>query len=231
VLLQFPRSNYLAGTGRENYDSSLDRVKLATGKRLLEDMNCLDELLGEFNYRYELKGEVECFAREKVFADSEMEFPHGMYEDFDDKDDEILERMKERVREWAKMDDTALVFPLAIMEHIDHFIIREAGITVARELGESAKARFYFTEDMPYGGIASETELIRIEEFVRKNSLKSVVYRHHPEEVIALAFKHYVSQVEEVYKKGIRGRSDCLKELYGLDYACNRIFMYEPATK
>ena len=37
ILLIFSRSNYLAGTGINNFDSSLDRIKLATGKRLLEE--------------------------------------------------------------------------------------------------------------------------------------------------------------------------------------------------
>ena len=45
VLLIFSRSNYLAGTGNNNFDSSLDRIKLATGKRLLEDMECMMTLM------------------------------------------------------------------------------------------------------------------------------------------------------------------------------------------
>ena len=86
ILLIFSRSNYLAGTGNNNFDNSLDRIKLATGKRLLEDQECIDMLVGKSNYRYELLGENECFTRGKSYADSEMEFPHGMFEDFDEQD-------------------------------------------------------------------------------------------------------------------------------------------------
>src|SRR5688500_14942670 len=57
VVIIFSRSNYLAGTGEGNFDNSLERVKVATGKRLLEDQNCNDELLGRFNYTYELFGD------------------------------------------------------------------------------------------------------------------------------------------------------------------------------
>jgi hypothetical protein len=52
VLLLFSRSNYQTGSGEQNFDTSLERVKLATGRRLLEDLDCLDELLGPRSYRY-----------------------------------------------------------------------------------------------------------------------------------------------------------------------------------
>lgn len=227
VNIIFPRSNYLAGTGKDNDDTSLDRVKLATGKRILEDMNCIDELLGEFNYRYELAGEKECVVRGKVLAATGMEFPHGMYKDFNELDWQIFERMKDRVRTWAMEEDTALVFPIAIKEHIDHFIVREAGIEVAKELGSKAKAVFYFQEDKPYGGLTDETELKRIEDFISSNALEERAYEFDPEKIIELAFKHYISQVEEVYKTGIRDRSKYLMELYKVDFPCDRLFVYK----
>ena len=224
ILLIFSRSNYQTGSGSANFDTSLERIKYATGKRLLEDMDCIDELLGEHQYRYELLGERECFLRGKSFADSEMEFPHGMYEDFSVADKQIFDRLKAVVHSWASREDTALLFPLAIKEHIDHFIAREAGISVARELGHQARASFYFQEDKPYGGIATPEELARMEDFIRKNGLQPRVYRHHPEEVVRLAFKHYTSQVEEVYRKGVMDRSKQLLGFYNLDYPLDRIF-------
>ena len=226
INLLFSRSNYLAGTGTENFDTSLDRLKLATGKRILEDMDCIDELLGKFNYRYELLGENECFSRGKPFADSEMEYPHGMYEDFDETDQAIFERMKKRVRQWAMKKDTALIFPTAILEHIDHFIVREAGIIVAKELGKEANARFYFQEDKPYGGLATGEDLERIENFIKDNRLESRAYIYEPEQVINLAFTHYISQVDESYKTGIRNRGNYLQKLLNADYPCDRIFLY-----
>ena len=55
INILFSRSNYLARSGKDNCDSSLERVKLATGKRLLEDQECIDEILGRFAYRYGLR--------------------------------------------------------------------------------------------------------------------------------------------------------------------------------
>lgn len=228
IYILFSRSNYLAGTGNQNFDASLERVKLATGKRLLEDQECLDELLGEFNYTYHLERERECFARGKSFADSEMEFPHGMYEDFDELDKQIFERMKNRVRSFVHHNDTALVFPTAFKEHVDHFITREAAIAVAAESGRSAKAAFYFQEDKPYGGLADEAELKRVADFVDAHRLESRTYCYDPEQMIDLAFKHYISQVEEVYKKGIRVRGEWLRQSLNADRPCDRIYCYRP---
>lgn len=224
ILLIFSRSNYLAGTGAGNFDNSLERIKLATGKRLLEDQNCIDELLGRFNYTYELLGENECFTRGKSFANSEMEFPHGMFNDFDDEDHRIFERMVNRIAKYAQLEDTALVFPTAIKEHIDHFIVREAAVKVARQ-GQH-KSSFYFQEDKPYGGIADEAELARLQQFVDDNKLKGRTYTCDPDKVIELAFRHYVSQVEEVYKTGIRNRASFLKNEMNSDLPCDRMYTF-----
>ena len=221
----FSRSNYLAGTGDGNFDNTLDRVKLATGKRLLEDQECNDELIGRFNYTYELLGESECFTRGKSFADSEMEFPHGMFDDFDQADEEIFARMQNRIAQWSAMEDVALVFPMAFKEHIDHFIVREAAVAVAKEVGPKRNAAFYFQEDKPYGGISDSKELARIDAFIKDNTLEARTYTCDPQKVIDLAFKHYISQVEEVYKTGIRERSRVLKEEMKSDEACDRIYL------
>jgi hypothetical protein len=230
INLIFSQSNYQAGSGKENFNTKLDRIKLATGNRLLEDQECIDELLGAFNYRYELLREKECFLRDKAMADSEMEFPHGMYDDFNDFDKEIFKRMKERIGFWAKQKDTALIFPTAFKEHIDHFIIREAAIEVAKELGSSLNATFYFQEDKPYAGIATDVEKDRIERFVNGNKLNARTYQTDPEAIIDLAFKHYISQVEEVYKTGIRNRAEFLKELVKADFPCDRIYYFDPKS-
>ena len=225
ILLIFSRSNYLAGTGNNNFDNSLNRIKLATGKRLLEDQECIDMLLGKFNYRYELLGENECFTRGKSYANSDMEFPHGMFADFDDQDRQIFERTKQKIRFWSALKDTALIFPMAFKEHIDHFIVREAAIGVAKESGPERKAAFYFQEDKPYGGIATTDEHKRIASFINENKLQPRTYACDPEIVIDYAFKYYISQVEEVYKTGIRERATFLQGSMHSDRPCDRIYL------
>jgi hypothetical protein len=222
IHILFSRSNYLARTGAGNADVSLDRIKLATGKRLLEDQDCLDELIGPFNYRYELGGEKECFARGKALLEGEMEFPHGMYEDFDDRDREIFSRMQQKIKEWSGREDTALIFPVAFKEHIDHFIVREAAMLVART---GPRAGFYFQEDKPYGGIATEEEKARTDDFIARNALCAKAYHCDPEMVIESAFRHYVSQVEDVYKTGIRNRAAFLQSRLGSSHPVDQIYV------
>lgn len=228
IIVLFSVNNYIAGSGQDNYDTSLERLKLATGSALIEDTYCANELLGEFNYRYELGMEKDCLLRGKLLTDGDMEFPHGMYEDFGEEDWKVFRRLRKRILKWAMEDNTALIFPLAIREHMDHFITREAALTVARELGLNAKARFYFQEDKPYAGMADEQELKRIDEFISSNSLEERLYPYEPEKVIELAFKHYISQVEEIYAEAIRNRSSELMKTYETQVPCDRIFVYNP---
>lgn len=225
VKLVFAQSNYQVRTGEANFDTSLSRLKFATGNRLLEDIQANNELLGAYAYGYELYNELECIARGKSFADSDMEFPHGMYEDFEDMDYAILDRMKKRFKLLAAQEDTAIVLPLAIKEHVDHFIVREAAAEIAA-LPET-KATFYFQEDKPYGGIATEEELARTEGFIAKHKLESICYACDPEGVLDLAFKHYLSQVEEVYKVGVRARSDYWQSMVGAETGVDRICKYK----
>lgn len=227
VKLIFSRSNYQVGEGKANFDPSLKRVQYATGIRLLEDQNCNNELFGNFNYSYELLGERECFVRGKPITEGEMEFPHGMYDDFDENDIEVFERLKQRFEEYAMLANTAIILPMAIREHIDHFITREAAITVAKKLGSNSKAKFYFQEDKPYGGIATETELERIEEFITSNQLRSKWYSYDPEAIVDLAFKHFVSQVEEIYKIGVLNRAEFWKTQFGHTQGVDRICQFD----
>ena len=114
---------------------------------------------------------------------------------------------------------------MAFKEHIDHFIIREAAIEIARETGPERKAAFYFQEDKPYGGIATTEEQDRITSFIKENDLKPRTYACDPEAVIDCAFKYYISQVEEVYKTGIRQRAGFLQVSMQSDRPCDRIYL------
>ena len=71
----FSRSNYQERDVEGNKDQSLKRVQYATGIRIIEDLECLDALLGPHNYKYRVMGEEESQVRGKAFneGDGEME--------------------------------------------------------------------------------------------------------------------------------------------------------------
>ena len=90
------------------------------------------------------------------------------------------------------------------------------------------KASFYFIEDKPYAGLANEEELDRTENFIAENRLESRLFTYDPELMIDLAFHHYISQVEEVYKKGVRSRASFWKTKMKVDHALDRICVFKP---
>ena len=74
IIHVFSRSNYQLRDNEGNRDQSLKRIQYATGIRLLEDLNCLDDLIGHGNYTYEIMAERECMMRQKSWKAG-----HGIY--------------------------------------------------------------------------------------------------------------------------------------------------------
>jgi LmbE family N-acetylglucosaminyl deacetylase len=222
----FSRTNYQERDTQGNKDRSLERVKYATGIRFVEDLQCLDDLLGAHNYHYRVMGEEESQVRGKSFneGEGEMEMAYGSYDTMEQSDKQILARMRRCIAELAVFRDTAIVLPLAMKGHIDHFIVREAGMQAMIELGPNAEATFYFAEDKPYAGLLDQEEMKDTMKFIKENDLQDIAFAHHPKEVLRLAFLHYPSQVDEVYNTGILARNEQLKKIYKTKNDCDRIF-------
>ena len=87
-----------------------------------------------------------------------------------------------------------------------------------------AKTAFYFVEDKPYAGIQSSKEAARTEGVVAQHQMAPRLYRSHPEQVVELAFKHYPSQVEQVFRKGVLQRAAQLQSEFGLAHPAERLF-------
>lgn len=209
----FSRSNYQARDDDGNSDLSLKRIQYATGIRLLEDLDCLDELIGKGNYSYEIKGERECAIRQKNWKPGEaFEFPAGNRKEFDEEDWEIFDRIKIYAQEWLRIKDTALLLPMGMKEHIDHIILREAVMESVLELKEKVGATLYFGEDQPYTGLADTQDWIKAEAFLDNYSTERLDYCIDEYQKADLVWKHYPTQVEESYKEGIFKRSNQLKE-------------------
>jgi hypothetical protein len=217
----FSRSNYQLRDSYGNKDTSLDRIKFVVGRRIIEDISCMDELFGLGNYTYRLLCENDCQIRGKKTAKSEMEFHHGMYEDLRKDDFEILDRVTDVASEYIDLPDTALIYPIGFKEHIDHFIVREAGKKAAKNGG---RTKLYFAEEKPLSGLADKEEKERINKLIIDERLEARTFRCDPKAVIELVFKHYISQVEDVYSKGIFERSKTLQSEYAAEYPLDCIY-------
>jgi hypothetical protein len=210
IVLVFSRSNYQARDDKGNKDTSLKHIRYATGIRLMEDLNCLDALLGHGNYRYELMAERECVLRQKGWKEGEkFEFPWGDRTAFDKEDREIFNRIKERAREWLSARDTALLVPLGFKEHIDHIIVRDAVVEARADM--KPRARIYFGEDQPYTGLANHADWQKAMVFLKRYGARPVDFAIDAKKKKALIFKCYPTQVEKSYGKGILNRTRELK--------------------
>jgi len=221
----FSRSNYQARDDQGNSDGSLKRMQFATGIRLLEDLNCLDALIGKGHYSYEIKAERECVVRQKNWKPGEaFEFPQGTRNDFDDEDWQIFNRIKKYAREWLLLKETALLLPIGIKEHIDHIILREAVIETLNELDQKVAATIYFGEDQPYTGLADKADWAKIRDFISKNPVDHADYLIDEGKKTKLVWDYYPTQVEDSYREGILNRSKQLKEENESNSGVERIY-------
>jgi hypothetical protein len=229
IINIFSRSNYQARDDVGNRDQSMERLQFATGIRVIEDLNCLDELIGKGNYSYEIKAERECVIRQKTWKPGEtFEFPQGTKDDFDNEDQQIYDRIRNYAEAWLQEEEgTALLLPLAIKEHIDHTILREALVDTVYELGRKATASIYFGEDEPYAGLAFKKDWTKADIFIKKHSLVSLDYLIDENRKVDLVMKFYPTQVEESYRTGILNRSNQLKKQYKIDNGMERIYRWD----
>jgi hypothetical protein len=225
IVHMFSRSNYQARDDAGNMDFSLDRIKYATGIRLLEDLDCLDELLGFGNYTYQLKAERECVLRHTSWKPGEaFEFPQGTKEDFRDEEWQIYDRVRRYARELLAAADTALLIPLCIKEHIDHVIVRDAVMEAYNEPGARRNAAVYIGEDQPYAGLADRKDWEKATSFLDTVQTEVIDYDIDVLRKSELLFRHYTSQVEESYRSGVLNRAEQLKSENNSDSAMERIY-------
>ncbi|MCL1895933.1 MAG: hypothetical protein FWG03_05240 [Clostridiales bacterium] len=225
------RTNYQERDLEGNKDRSLKRLQYATGIRFIEDLECLDDLLGPRNFIYRVMGEDESQVRGKVFNESEgeMEMAFGSYETMDGSDWDILRRLEACILELAGRDDTAIVLPLSMKGHIDHFIVREAGVRAmiaAESKAAEPKAAFYFAEDKPYAGIMTDDESRVNDDFIAEHALADRAFAGYPKEILRLAYLHYPSQVDTIYDEGVIARNEQLKQIYDTYADTDRIYKW-----
>jgi hypothetical protein len=172
--------------------------------------------------------ESECVLRQKTWKPGEaFEFPQGTKEDFDDEDQKIYDRIRKYAKDWLRKEDTAILLPIGIKEHIDHIILREAMVDTVHEIYPECAASIYFGEDQPYTGLAFSEDMKKADEFIKAHSLVPLDYQINESRKVDLVMRFYPTQVEESYQTGILSRSSQLKEQYRSDQGIERIYRWE----
>jgi hypothetical protein len=219
----FSVSNYQQGGGQSNYDCRMSRIQYATGVRLIEDMQCLNELLGTHNYRYRLLFEQEALVRGYRLASDTFEFPKGDISSFRQQEWEIHERLVSVINDYLFEKDTAVIFPLAIRSHVDHIIVRAAAAAAFLKKCDGHKATIYFIEDKPYAGLADQIEWDEVHTFLSQFSYSEHYFPFDFNYVNDLLYKHYPSQVEKTYSEGLFTRCNQLKIAHNSTYYLDRL--------
>lgn len=225
IINIFSRSNYQVRDEEGNADVSLKRIQYATGIRLLEDLNCLDEMIGHDNYTYEIKAERECMLRQKNWKVGEVfEFPQGNKLNYNEEDWEIYARIKKYAVQWIIPKDTAVLLPLGIKEHVDHVILRDAVVDARSELADNGNAIIYFGEDQPYTGLADNNDWEKAEASLNALSVERIDYSIDENRKANLVWEYYQTQVEESYREGILNRSAQLNHEYRINTGVERVY-------
>jgi len=209
IVLVFSRTIYQQGEDKTgNRDKSLKRIQFATGVRLLEDLNCMDKLLGFGNYDYRVWAEKECLLRGTVWKKGEkFDFPFGNRNTYTKKDLETHKRLIIRIKTFLIHSNTAVLTTTGIKEHVDHSLVRDAVIDAKKELGHKAIATVYFGEEQPYSGLANKKDRSVCDQFIDELALKKIDFLINSKEKATLLMTAYPSQVTPAYKEGILKRS------------------------
>ena len=229
ILHFFSRANYQARDIEGNKRTDDKRLQYATGIRLIEELNCLDELFGDIRYSYQIEGEKECFARSKPMKEGEsFEFPQGNKNSFDENDWKIYRRIKQTLKPLLLKENHAVFCPYAMKEHIDHVILRDALVETVQENTSSIKAQVFFGEDQPYTGLASPDDWETNRAFQSQLDLIEIDYPINAAKKADMVMKHYPSQVEESYREGVLNRSDELLKMnnWQNETGCERIYRW-----
>jgi hypothetical protein len=225
IVSVFSFSNFMTRDDDGNKDISKKRIQYVTGIRIMEDIECMDELIGRENYTYEIKGENECLLRQKeAIFDGPIEFLSGNKDSFEEQDWQVYHRLKTYAHVWLTSEDTAVFLPLGMKEHIDHIVLREAVMDARDELGSGMKSILYLGEDQPYTGLADDGDWGKAMAFLKGLSHTSLNYCIDEKRKADLAMKYYVSQAEDSYKEGVLKRAAQLQQKFKVDCGVERMY-------
>lgn len=196
----FSLTNYTA-----NQNNSLENKRIfdISTMRYNEDFGAQFDLFKHWsNFRYKANGFYDGPLRKYQGPATAGGGPGGTFVNFRQDEIDLYNTIKEDVKPALKQDNCAAFVLLANGSHIDHFLVREAIMRAAYELGDQAKCQIYFGEDQPYTGAhpaAENEELNSIRARLPQGALTKVSYWIDKQYKIDKFKTHYHSQYEHGY--------------------------------
>ena len=207
----FSNSNHIARDYKGNKDISKERIKTVSDTRLKEELHVAKEI---GNIKIKL-----CKLNEALIRGHWKEHPQGFPYGFDEgKDGSEMDKIRKMLKSLLSKDVQIFV-PLAIQEHIDHFIVRQAIQDLLDD--KNRKCQIFFYEDLPYAAYATENEWKSINNFIMTNNLFPIIIS------IDLSLKlkllnFYKSQTYEHYYEDVRKHAN---EIKNKRMPCERIYL------
>ena len=207
----FSNSNHIARDYKGNKDISKERIKTVSDARLKEELHVAKEI---GNVKIKL-----CKLNEALIRGHWKEHPQGFPYGFDEgKDGSEMDKIRKMLKSLLSKDVQIFV-PLAIQEHIDHFIVRQAIQDLLDD--KNRKCQIFFYEDLPYAAYATENEWKSINNFIMTNNLFPIIIS------IDLSLKlkllnFYKSQTYEHYYEDVQKHAN---EIKNKRMPCERIYL------
>ncbi|MBD8513730.1 PIG-L family deacetylase [Photobacterium sp. 2_MG-2023] len=196
----FSLSNYTTNhlnelTNKRVFDVSTMRYK--------EDFEAHMKMFTQWDhFRYKTAGFYDAPLRKYEGSPTAGGGPAGTFTDFRQDEIGIYERIAADVTPILKQDNCAAFVLLANGSHIDHFIVREAVMKAAHDLGAEAKCQIYFGEDQPYTGSNPDNamdEVNSIQARLPANSITPMTFWIDKQHKIDAFKEFYLSQYDLGY--------------------------------
>ncbi len=206
----FSNSNYLVNDCDGNKDISKSRIEVVSSIRLKEEQNAAKRIGG---VKIKLLHQNEASIR----GHGEKEHPHGFPYGFEkEKDEKAMKNIRKLLRPLFSKD-VQIFIPLAIQEHVDHFIVRQV---VTEMLHFNKKCQIFFYEDLPYAAYATKKEWKNVNNFIKKNNLLPITIPINLNLKLGI-LDFYNSQTDKYYYEGVREYANEIKDKRG---PCEKVY-------
>jgi LmbE family N-acetylglucosaminyl deacetylase len=138
TMLIFSQSQWTENDNAK--DLSPQRISKVSQMRLNEDQAALDNLFN-FNYRMETYGYPDAPIRHYEGPKTAGGGPGGNFSTFGTPEKQVYQDLVPMFENKLKTPNCAMFVLMANGYHVDHFIVREAVITAARNLGKKAQCQ------------------------------------------------------------------------------------------
>ena len=200
ILDIFSRSQWTENTDPD--DLSKYRIDTVSRERKTEDRLALKDMFHD-HLSYKYYGYPDAPIRQYHGPKTAGGGPAGNFSTFGPQEKSIYTELVPIMETKLKTPNCAMFVLMANGYHIDHFIVREAVITAARNLGDKALCQIYFGEDQPYTGAFIDASQKQMQAFSNRLNLQKISYEIDKNYKESIFTKYYISQYSPDYIKGI----------------------------